>query len=347
MIIMKCTQDEKKMKVGFCMEGKARKGTIVLMTFLLAIGTGIIAIGVGSVSISVPEIVQTLFQTSSTSVHETIIVDIRLPRVLLAMIVGANIAISGALLQAVMGNPLADPGLTGVTSGAAVCVLIIFLVAPEYTHLIPLAAFTGGLIAATIVYALAWKKNGISPITIILAGVAVNAIAGGATGYLSILYSDRLPSALQWLNGSLAAKGTNSLMLVLPYAIVGWMLAIFAVRKANIIRMGDQVALNLGESVNRIRILLSLLAVFLTAISVAAIGMIGFVGLIVPHIARLLVGSNYTYLLPMSMALGALILLLADTAGRTLFAPLEIPAGILMAIIGGPYFLFLMRRRLL
>src|SRR5690625_3979921 len=336
------------------MERKMRKGTIVTITFLLTIIVGMIAIGLGSVSISIPDILQTLFQTSSTNVHETIILEIRLPRVLLAMIVGANIAIvganiaiAGALLQAVVGNPLADPGLTGVTSGAAVCVLIIFLVSPEYTQFVPIAAFVGGLISATIVYALAWKRRGISPITIILAGVAVNAIAGGATGYLSILYSDRLPSALQWLNGSLAAKGTNTLMMILPYAIIGWILSIFAIRKANIIRMGDQVAANLGENVNRIRILLSLLAVFLTAISVADIVMIGFVGLIVPHIARLLVGSNHTYLLPMSMALGALILLIADTGGRTIFAPLEIPAGILMAMIGGPYFLYLMRRSVL
>src|SRR5699024_392164 len=179
----------------------------------------------------------------------------------------ANIAISGALLQAVMGNPLADPGLTGVTSGAAVFVLIIFLVAPEYTQYIPLAAFIGGLLAATIVYSLPWKKSGISPITIILSGVAVNAVCGRATGYLSLLYSDRLPSALQWLNGSLAANGTTSLMMVLPYAIIGWFLSLFAIRKANIIRMGDQVAANLGENVNWIRILLSLLAVFLTAVS--------------------------------------------------------------------------------
>jgi iron complex transport system permease protein len=134
-------------------------------------------------------------------------------------------------------------------------------------------------------------------------------------------------------------------MMVLPYAIVGWILSFFAIRKANIIRLGDQVASNLGENVNRIRILLSLLAVFLAAISVAAIGMIGFVGLVVPHMARMLVGSDYKYLLPMSMALGALVLLIADTGGRTLFAPLDIPSGILMAVIGGPYFLYLMRKK--
>lgn len=329
------------------MRFKFRSGSIVVFTFLLTICLGIVSIGLGSVHISIPDILTTLFGTSPTSVHDTIIWDIRLPRVVLAMVIGANIAVSGALLQAVMGNPLADPGLTGVTSGAAVCVLVIFLVAPEYTQFIPLAAFIGGLIAAAIVYSIAWKRNGISPIMIILSGVAVNALCGGGIGYLSILYSDRLPSAVQWLNGSLAAKGNNSLWMVLPYAIVGWIITIFIVRKANVIRMGDQVAASLGENVNRLRIVLSLLAVFLAAISVAAIGMIGFVGLIVPHIARLLVGSNYKYLLPMSMALGAFILLIADTGGRTLFSPMEIPAGILMAVIGAPYFLYLMRRSVL
>ena len=322
-----------------------RSRTIVIITFALAILAAIIAMGLGSVHISIPDILKTIFNGREEGVYTTIIWDIRLPRVLLALIIGANIAISGALLQAVMGNPLADPGLTGVTSGAAAFVLLIMLANPEYTHLIPLAAFVGGLLAAGIVYALAWRRTGISPITIILSGVAVNALCGGIIGFLSILYSDRLPSAVQWLNGSLAAKGYASLQMIYVYAIIGWILSIFAIRKANIIRLGDQVATNLGENVTRIRITLSILAVFLAAISVAAIGTIGFVGLIVPHMARLLVGSDYKYMLPMSMAMGAIILLIADTGGRTLFAPLDIPAGILMAVIGGPYFLYLMRKK--
>ncbi len=319
--------------------------TIVIITFVLAIIAAIAAIGVGSVHIAIPDIIKTIFNGREEGIYTTIIWDIRLPRVLLALIIGMNIAISGALLQAVMGNPLADPGLTGVTSGAAAFVLLIMLANPEYTHLIPMAAFVGGLLAAGIVYALAWRRTGITPITIILSGVAVNALCGGVIGFLSILYSDRLPSAVQWLNGSLAAKGNASLQMIYVYAIIGWIISFFAIRKANIIRLGDQVAVNLGENVTRIRIMLSILAVFLAAISVAAIGMIGFVGLIVPHMARLLVGSDYKYMLPMSMAMGAIILLLADTGGRTLFAPLDIPAGIIMAVIGGPYFLYLMRKR--
>ncbi|ODV55260.1 FecCD family ABC transporter permease [Lysinibacillus fusiformis] len=324
----------------------ARSRMIIITTFVVTILAAVIAIGLGSVHISIPNILSTLINgRGQEGVYTTIIWDIRLPRVLLALIIGASIAISGALLQAVMGNPLADPGLTGVTSGAAAFVLLILLANPELTHLIPIAAFVGGLIAAAIVYALAWRRTGITPITIILSGVAVNALCGGVIGFLSILYSDRLPSAVQWMNGSLAAKGNASLHMIYLYAIIGWILSIFAIRKANIIRLGDQVATNLGESVTRIRILLSILAVFLAAISVAAVGMISFVGLIVPHMARLLVGSDYKYMLPMSMALGAIVLLVADTGGRTLFAPLDIPAGILMAVIGGPYFLYLMRKR--
>lgn len=324
----------------------ARSRMIIITTFVITILAAVIAIGLGSVHISIPDILSTLINgRDQEGVYTTIIWDIRLPRVLLALIIGASIAISGALLQAVMGNPLADPGLTGVTSGAAAFVLLILLANPELTHLIPIAAFVGGLIAAAIVYALAWRRTGITPITIILSGVAVNALCGGVIGFLSILYSDRLPSAVQWMNGSLAAKGNASLHMIYLYAIIGWILSIFAIRKANIIRLGDQVATNLGESVTRIRIMLSILAVFLAAISVAAVGMISFVGLIVPHMARLLVGSDYKYKLPMSMALGAIVLLVADTGGRTIFAPLDIPAGILMAVIGGPYFLYLMRKR--
>ncbi|UXJ69950.1 FecCD family ABC transporter permease [Lysinibacillus fusiformis] len=324
----------------------ARSRMIIITTFVITILAAVIAIGLGSVHISTPDILSTLINgRGQEGVYTTIIWDIRLPRVLLALIIGASIAISGALLQAVMGNPLADPGLTGVTSGAAAFVLLILLANPELTHLIPITAFVGGLIAAAIVYALAWRRTGITPITIILSGVAVNALCGGVIGFLSILYSDRLPSAVQWMNGSLAAKGNASLHMIYLYAIIGWILSIFAIRKANIIRLGDQVATNLGESVTRIRIMLSILAVFLAAISVAAVGMISFVGLIVPHMARLLVGSDYKYMLPMSMALGAIVLLVADTGGRTIFAPLDIPAGILMAVIGGPYFLYLMRKR--
>ncbi|WP_305092112.1 iron ABC transporter permease [Prescottella sp. R16] len=311
---------------------------------LLVVAT-VVSLGLGSVHISPAEIVSILSGRSDGGSLSTIVWDVRMPRVLLALLVGSAIAVSGALLQTVIGNPLADPGLTGVTSGAASLVLVILLAAPAYHSMIPVAAFVGGVIAATVVYALAWRREGIKPLNIILAGVAVNALAGAFIGYLSLRYSDRLPAAIQWMNGSLAAKGMNSVWLILPYTIVGLLVALLCIRSANVMRLGDDVARNLGEGVDLTRILLSLVAVFLAAIAVSAVGIIGFVGLVVPHIARMIVGSNHAVLIPMSIAVGALLVLVSDTVGRTAFSPTEIPAGIIMAAIGAPYFLYLMRRQ--
>ncbi|MFC9519053.1 FecCD family ABC transporter permease [Nocardiaceae bacterium NPDC056970] len=311
---------------------------------LLAVVT-LVSLGLGSVHISPGEIVSLLAGGTESDSFSTILWDVRLPRVLLALLVGASIAVSGALLQTVMGNPLADPGLTGVTSGAAALVLVILLAAPSYQSMIPIAAFGGGVIAAVIVYALAWRREGIKPLNIILAGVAVNALAGAVIAFLSLRYSDRLPAAIQWMNGSLAAKGMNSVWMILPYTVIGLVVAMLCIRSANVMRLGDDVARNLGEGVSTTRIMLSLVAVFLAAIAVAAVGIIGFVGLVVPHIARMIVGSNHAVLIPMSIAVGALLVLVSDTLGRTVFSPTEIPAGIVMAVVGAPYFLYLMRRQ--
>lgn len=322
---------------------KISPSTRIASTSILLLIFVVISIGMGSVYISPLETIQTIF-TRSEEMATTIIWDLRIPRVAMAAIVGVNLALSGALLQAVMRNPLADPGLTGVSSGASVTVLAIMLVFPNFTSFVPIAAMIGGTIAVAIVYALAWKKNTISPVRIILAGVAVNAIFGGITRLLSILYSDRLPAALQWMNGSLGGKGMGDVAVLLPYSMIGWVLALFCIRSANLLSLGEKVASNLGENTNRIRILLSLVAVYLAAVSVSIVGLLGFVGLVVPHMARLIVGTNYRFVIPMSMVLGAVILVIADTIGRTLFAPLDLPAGIIMAMVGGPYFLYLMRK---
>lgn len=322
---------------------KISPSTRIASTSILLLIFVVISIGMGSVYISPLETIQTIF-TRSEEMATTIIWDLRIPRVAVAAIVGVNLALSGALLQAVMRNPLADPGLTGVSSGASVTVLAIMLVFPNFTSFVPIAAMIGGTIAVAIVYALAWKKNTISPVRIILAGVAVNAIFGGITGLLSILYSDRLPAALQWMNGSLGGKGMGDVAVLLPYSMIGWVLALFCIRSANLLSLGEKVASNLGENTNRIRILLSLVAVYLAAVSVSIVGLLGFVGLVVPHMARLIVGTNYRFVIPMSMVLGAVILVIADTIGRTLFAPLDLPAGIIMAMVGGPYFLYVMRK---
>lgn len=317
---------------------------LLAITYLILLIIIILAIGIGSVRLSPAEVLQTLTGSGSEQ-WNTILWNIRIPRVILALIIGANLAVSGALLQAVMHNPLADPGLTGVSSGAAVTVLFIMLVKPEFSSLIPIAAIVGGGIAAAMVYGWAWTKTlGITPIRIILSGVAVNAVFGGVIGLLSILYSDKLPAALSWMNGSLSGKGMDAVLTILPYSAVGWIMALLCIRQANILRLGEQAAHNLGQNINRVRITLSFVAVFLASVSVSMVGLVGFVGLIVPHMARMMIGSDYKYSLPFSLALGAVVLIVADTIGRSMFSPLEIPAGIVMAMVGGPYFLYLMRK---
>lgn len=326
-------------------EGSSRKKAAVISSIgILLILFTLIAIGIGSVTVNPIVTLQTLLGYGDDT-SSVILWDIRIPRVLLALIVGANLAISGVLMQAVVQNPLADPGVTGVSSGAAVAALFIMLVIPQGSGYIPFAAIVGGIVAAAMVYVMAWQRStGFQPVRIVLSGVAVNAIFGGIIGLLSLLYSDRLPAAIQWMNGSLAGKQMNDVLLIVPYSVIGWVIALLSIRQMNILRLGEQTAHNLGLNMNRLRMLLSLLSVCLAAISVSMVGLVGFVGLVVPHISRMLIGSDYRFSLPLSILLGAAILLIADMIGRSLFGAIQIPAGIVMAMIGGPYFLYLMRK---
>lgn len=274
----------------------------------------------------------------------TIIMDIRLPRTLVAMIVGANLAVSGALLQSVMRNELADPGLTGISTGASLAGLTIMLVFPAYGSLVPVVAFIGASLSFLLVYLLAWR-NGIDPIRIVLAGVAVNAVLGGGSSLLSMLFSDRLQGVQMWLNGSMSGRSWHHIAVLAPYSALGLLSALLCIKSANLLQLGDDMAKNLGLKVNLARVLLSAIAAFTAAVSVSTVGLIGFVGLIVPHISRLVVGSDYRFLLPFSAILGSTLLLGADTAARTIFSPVELPVGILMAVVGGPFFLWLLRKK--
>lgn len=321
---------------------KKRVGTI-LLTLCLLILTALVAISMGSAGYSLGQVLEALWHRPE-GVMTAIVWHLRLPRILLAILVGANLAVSGALLQAVMGNPLADPGLTGISSGASLAAILIMLVFPNMYHLLSIGAFLGGAVACLMVFSLAWKNGSIRPLRIILAGVAVNAILGGFTSLLSLLNTDKIQGVLMWLNGSMSAKSWHDVRMLLPYSLLGLVLAIFCIRGANLLQLGDAVATNLGANVNRLRLGLSATAVFLAGISVATVGIIGFVGLIVPHMSRQLVGADYKYLLPQCMVLGALTLLLGDTLARTIASPIELPVGVIMAVVGGPFFLYLLRR---
>lgn len=322
---------------------KNKKIVWIVLVNLLLVTLIILFSTIGSVNLGFSEILSELIHGDNEMVR-TIVLKMRLPRNLLAVLVGANLAVAGLFLQAVMKNPLADPGITGVSSGASVGAIIILLVSPAYTRFLPIIAFVGGGLACILVYMMAWKK-GLQPNRIVLAGVAVNTILGGIISFFSTMYSDRIQSAMLWLNGSLATKTWADVELLVGYSIVGLIISFFLIRSANILQLGDEAAVNLGLNINRARVVISAVAVFLAATSTAVVGIVSFVGLIVPHIARMLMGNDHKYTLPFSMALGSTILLIADTLGRTIGGAIEIPVGVIMAIVGGPFFLYLLRKK--
>ena len=312
-----------------------RKYLIIGGTALVLVILVVLFSTIGSVNLSLGEIISSLIHQDNSMVM-TIVYKMRLPRNILAVLIGANLAVSGVLLQSVMKNPLADPGITGVSSGASVAAIIILLLMPQLSGALPLFAFVGGAIACALVFIMAWK-NGLRPERIVLAGVAINTILGGFISLLSTLFSDRIQSAILWLNGSLATKTWSHVDMLFLYSLIGLGLSLFLIRSANVLQLGDESAKNLGFNVSRTRLVISAVAVFLAAISTAVVGIISFIGLIVPHIARLLMGSDHKYTIPFSMVLGAIVLLIADTLARTIGGSIEIPVGVITSIVGGPF----------
>ena len=268
-----------------------------------------------------------------------------MPRTIVAICVGLNLAVAGAILQAIMRNPLADPHIIGISSGAGLAGIATMIILPKFEYLITPISFLGAMLAAVVIYILAWK-DGIRPVRIILAGVAVSAFFGSGISALMIFYSDRIHSALMWMVGGLAARSWPHVEIILPYTIFGCIVAYLGARNLNILQLGDDIARSLGLKVEVVRFSMTAIAAILAASSVSVVGLLGFVGLIVPHAARLLVGSDYRYLLPATGFLGIAVITLSDIFARVVFAPIELPVGIIMAFIGAPFFLFLLRREL-
>ena len=321
------------------------KRTIIIILFAaLAFAGFIFSIVAGSVDIPLAEIWQSINGTHG-GVHEKIIMNIRLPRTVVAVLVGINLSLSGAILQAVMKNPLADPHIIGISSGAGLAGIAILLMLPDESWLVTPVAFLGAMVAAVCIYILAWK-NGIRPVRIILAGVAVSAFLGAGISALMIFYSDRVHSALMWMVGGLSARSWPHVEMMWPYTLLGVILALIGARSINILQLGDDIAKGLGLRVELTRILLTAVAALLAASAVSVVGLLGFGGLIVPHAARLMVGTDYRFLLPASAILGAAVVTISDTIARVAFSPVELPVGILMAVFGEPFFLFLLRREL-
>ncbi|MEU1176405.1 iron ABC transporter permease [Streptomyces sp. NPDC005820] len=280
-------------------------------------------------------------------VAESVLWNVRFPRIVLALLVGASLGCAGALMQGVFGNPLAEPGVIGISSGAAVGAVgaIAFGVNVLGTWTVSAFAFLAGLATVLVVYAMARSGGRTEVVTLILTGIAVNAFAGALIG-LFLFFADA--AAIQqitfWQLGSLSQATWPKVVAVLPCAVVGLGVAPFFSRRLDLLALGERPARHLGVEVERLRVVLILVIALLTAAAVSVSGIIGFVGLVVPHLLRMAAGPGHRFLVPGSALAGALVLLAADLAARTVAVPAELPLGVLTALLGSPFFFWLLRR---
>ncbi|HTX55507.1 MAG TPA: iron ABC transporter permease [Candidatus Acidoferrales bacterium] len=323
---------------------------MVSLRFALLISMALLALFgsllAGGSAIAPADIASALLHPHQTSDIATIVWQLRMPRVVIAAVVGAALAIGGALLQGMLRNPLVDPYLTGVSAGAAAAIALAIL-AGVAAPALPALGFVAGLLTAVLVAALARRGSGVDPNRLILAGISISALFSAVVAF-AIARSNSLDAAqsiLAWLAGSLAGRGWNDLLFALPYLGAGTLLALLAAPALDALRVGDIRARAVGVDVDRAQWLILASTSLLAAASVALAGMIGFIGLIVPHVARRLVGSSARFLLPVCALLGAALCALADAIARSIVAPSELPIGVLLAFIGVPAFLYLYLRQ--
>ncbi|MFC1988133.1 FecCD family ABC transporter permease [Chloroflexota bacterium] len=280
---------------------------------------------------------------------DTIILEIRLPRVFLAGLVGAALATAGATYQGLFRNPLADPYLIGVAQGASLGAVIGFLLPFDWHGvgfgIIPLLAFVGALLSVAIVYSLARVGKTLPMTTLILAGVALGALWGSVVSYLIITSGEKMHGIIFWLMGSFSLSQWSEVKVVLPYVVVGVAIILLYARSLNVMQLDEEQAQQLGVNVGRVKLILLATATLITAAAVSFVGTIGFVGIIIPHAVRLVWGPDHRFLLPLSVLTGAVFMILADLIARTALAPTEVPIGVITAVCGAPFFLYLLRRK--
>ena len=339
---------------------RSRQAALVLCILgLMLLATAVVALGVGPSGIPPGRVLDILMAGPGAgrapSGEVLIVWQIRMPRVLIGMLVGASLAVAGAVLQGLFRNPLADPGLVGVSSGAAlgaVSMIVIggTLLAPVSALLgayaLPLAAFLGGLVATSLLYVIATRNGRTSIATMLLAGIALGAFAAAGTGLLIFRSSDQqLRDVTFWTLGGLAGSSWPKLAVSGPIMALVLLAAPILARGLNAIVLGEAEAFHLGVPLQRLKRLAIFLVAAATGAAVATVGVIGFVGIVVPHLLRLAMGPDHRPLLPACALLGAVLLLLADMAARTLAAPAEVPVGIITAAIGAPFFLWMLLRQ--
>ena len=322
---------DKKFKISF-----------IIISLLVLLATILVSLKLGSVNITFKELISGLFSGQSDG-NIGIIKDLRMPRVIIAVLVGANLAIAGVLLQSVIRNPLADPYITGISSGACVVTVFFMVFIPSVTNLRPIFGFFGGLVCCVIIYFMAYK-NGLSPIRIVLAGAACNALLSGLSSMITVSAGLGASTIQKWMMGSLATVNWSNVKIVFVYSVIGIIAALVLSKICNILALGSKNARSLGFNSDLYMIIVTAVAVFLASISTAIAGVISFVGLVVPHVCRIIIGSDHKYLIPCSGIVGGFLVLFADTVGRMAMRPNEIPVGVVTAIFGAPFFLYLLRR---
>ena len=320
--------------------------TILSVLTVILFVTGIAGLSVGSVPVSFTNVVNSLFNCDCVDAMErAIILDIRLPRLLLAMVVGAGLSIAGAVLQALLRNPLAEPYILGISSGGTVgAILAIGLATGSGLLVTPLASLTGSILVMVLVYSLGHRHGQLDTNALLLAGVMVGAFFNAAVLLVIALFNQELRNSFLWLMGNLSSANLESLAVISPLIILASGFLLLQSKNYNLIATGDETALQLGVDVKKIKRLSYLLASLITGLVVSVSGVIGFVGLIIPHICRMIFGPDHRLLLPASVLLGASFMIVADILSRILLAPTEIPVGAITAAIGAPLFVWLLKR---
>ena len=324
----------------------------------LVIAAAILAATIGSVAVPTKSVLKMLgcqipglssrLQPDWTKAQEVIVLQVRLPRILLAILVGGGLSVAGVLFQGILRNPLADPYIIGVSSGASLgaSLALMFIVAAGWGGFstLPLFAFIGAVLATLVVYRVGMVRGRLHPTNLILAGVAVAALLTAFVSFLMVLRIQNIQDVYLWLMGSLSGRGWKHVAVAFPYIIFGTGAAVWLARDLNVYLLGEETAHSLGIDVQKLQKKVLVVGSLIAAACVSVTGVIGFVGLMVPHAVRLLVGPEHCRLTIFSFFCGSIFLLIADTLARTLFSPIELPVGIITALAGGPFFIYLMKR---
>lgn len=333
---------------------RSRATTLLFLLPILLVVVVILAVGVGAVKMTPLQVVSIFLSPLGIPPLEAfedqqaaVLYAIRLPRVLLGVLVGAGLAIAGTAMQGLFRNPLADPGLLGISSGAglAAAISVVFNLQVFGIYSLPVAAFIGSLASTAIIYLMSQERGRVNVATMLLSGIAINALCGAGTGLMTFLATDeQLRTITFWGLGSLGGAIWPSVTSATPLILISIFILPLTARALNAFMLGESGAAHLGVPVQQMKWLIISLVALSVGASVAVSGTIGFVGLVVPHLLRLIIGPNHQTLIPASAFLGAILLVLADLVARTIAIPSEVPIGIITALLGGPFFLYLLQK---